>query len=74
MFINAKVGLYFIRLKNKPFFKKKGNITIKLRKEGIVLRNMRNWFCFTLRKKIEYIYYALHLKIILLPKYLPFIP
>ena len=73
MFINAKVGLYSIRLKNKPFFKEKGNIIVRLRKENIMPKNIRNWFYFILRKKTKRIYYTLYFKIILLLKYLPFV-
>ena len=45
----------------------------RLRREGMVLRNMRNWFHFILKEKTEHIYYTLYFKIILLPKYLFFV-
>ena len=74
MFINAKVGLYFIKLKDKPFFKEKSNIMARLKKkEGIILRNIWNWFRFILRGKMERIYYVPHFKITPLPKYLFFV-
>ena len=40
--INTRVKLYSIRLKNEPFFKEKNDIMARLKKEGIVLRNVRN--------------------------------
>ena len=71
--INAKVGLHFIKLKNKPFFKKGGNIITRLKKENIIPKNVWNWFCLILKGKIKHIYYAPYFKIILLPKYLFFV-
>ena len=73
MLSNAKIKLYFTKLKDKPFFKEKNNIIIRLKKKSIMPKNIWNWFYFTLKGKTERIYYILHFKIIPLLKYSPFI-